>query len=66
MKITLNSQPLELDKPLNVAELLNQNGYADKIVAVARNGEFIPRSTYGDVQTEDGDEFDIVAPMQGG
>ena len=66
MKITLNGQPLELTAPLTITETLEQQGYGDKLVAVAVNGEFVPRSAYGESTIQDGDDIEIVAPMQGG
>ena len=66
MKITINGQPLELATPIDIAACLEQQGYGGKIVAVARNGEFVPRSNYANVILEDGDDIEIVAPMQGG
>ncbi len=66
MKITINGQPLELTAPLDIAACLEQQGYSGKIIAVARNGEFVPRSNYANVTLKDGDDIEIVAPMQGG
>ena len=66
MKITLNGEKVALDSPLNVNALLSTQGYEGKLVAVAVNGHFVARSTYGDHIINDNDDVEIVAPMQGG
>jgi sulfur carrier protein len=50
----------------DIAALLETEGYAGKIVAVARNGSFVPRAEYANTNLENGDDIEIVAPMQGG
>lgn len=65
MNITINGQKITANAR-NIAEVLNENGYAGKIVAVARNGEFVPCTSYAETTLNDGDTLEIVAPMQGG
>tara|TARA_B100001989_G_C24544271_1_gene469679 strand:- start:2707 stop:2880 length:174 start_codon:yes stop_codon:yes gene_type:complete len=57
---------LALEKIINVEALLEETGYGGKLVAVARNGEFIPKESYADITLKDNDKIEIVAPMQGG
>lgn len=66
MKIILNGveRPLKAETP--VMDLLEQEGYAEKIVAVALNGAFVPRSKHAKTTVKNGDQIEIVAPMQGG
>jgi sulfur carrier protein len=66
MKITINGQMQSFDGGLNVADVLERQGYAGMLVAVARNGEFVAKADYGAVELADGDDLEIVAPMQGG
>jgi len=66
MNITLNSDTIELDKPININEFLLSQGYADKMVAIAINGSFVPRSSYKEHLINENDDIEIVAPMQGG
>ncbi len=66
MKIKINGTSQPLEKTLNVTALLQDNGYAGKHVAVAVNGDFVPKSEHGDYIIQDNDEIEIVAPMQGG
>lgn len=66
MKITINGKPRTFAAPLNIQAALEQEGYRDMLVAVARNGDFVPKSNYVETVLNDGDEIEIVAPMQGG
>lgn len=66
MKIILNGveKPLEAETP--IIKLLENEGYADKLVAVAVNGTFVPRTQHAETLIKNGDQIEIVAPMQGG
>lgn len=66
MKIMLNGQKKELPQASNISEFLQREGYGDKTIAVAVNGEFVPKSKHADRMLSDGDALEIVAPMQGG
>ncbi len=66
MKVILNGQEQELPTPQNISIFLSENGFADKVVAVAINGTFVPKSAHQETLVNDGDKVEIVAPMQGG
>ena len=66
MILTINGQRKEIAAQTNVNDLLKAEGFADMVVAVARNGSFVQRDLYDDTYPEDDDEIEIVAPMQGG
>ncbi len=66
MKIILNGVEKPLKAEIPVINLLEQEGYAEKIVAVAVNGAFVPRSQHAKTTVKSGDKIEIVAPMQGG
>ena len=66
MEIIINGTRKTFLAPLNMADLLLREGYADKTVAVALNGAFVPKSTHSDTPIENGAEIEIVAPMHGG
>lgn len=52
---------------MSVQKLLQVLGYREEQkLAVAVNTEFVPRSAHAEQQVSDGDEIEIVAPMQGG
>ena len=67
MQITFHGKIMTFDSPLPVSEVLL---YLDSKVAepfaLAVNNEFVPRSQYGQTILKDGDEMDLVTPMQGG
>lgn len=66
MKITINGQDKTCAAPLDIAQLLETEGFAGKLVAIAINGTFIPKSRHSQTALNDGDAIEIVAPMQGG
>ena len=66
MNIVLNGQPQTLSGPTSVSTLVEQLGYAGKRIAVERNGEIVPKSTYLLVQLEPGDRLEIVVAVGGG
>lgn len=66
MKVTINGKAKTFAAPLDIQAALEQEGYRDMKVAVARNGDFVPRGNYAATVLQDGDDIEIVAPMQGG
>ena len=52
----------------NVARLLEQLGYGKnwRGIAVAVNGQVVPRSAWGERKLQVGDEVEIVGAVQGG
>ncbi len=66
MNIKINGKAQNFEAPLNLYDVLEQQGYVDMMIAVARNGTFVAKDTYPETPIYDGDEIEIVAPMQGG
>ena len=66
MHITLNGEPHNLEAPMTVAGLLGELGLDTKKVAVERNLEIVPKSTYSDVDLADGDRLEVVHFIGGG
>ena len=66
IQVTINGEPRGVDGPLTVAELLVVLGLTRGKVAVERNLEIVPRSTYEAVAVADGDRFEIVRFIGGG
>jgi thiazole synthase len=64
--ITLNRRSVVLECELAIPALLVAQGYGDARVAVAVNGEVIPRSHWDEVMVRDGDTVDIVRAVAGG
>ena len=66
MEIVLNGQAKTLTGPLTVAALVEQLGFTGKRIAVERNGEIVPKSTYAQVMLADADRLEIVVAVGGG
>lgn len=64
--ITLNGKPREVDGPLNVMLLLEKLGVNPKQVAVAMNGEVVPRAAWEQALVQDGDTVEVVRAVGGG
>lgn len=64
--LSINGASRPFSAPLNVAELIEQLGYTGKRVALERNGEIVPRSTYANVRLCDGDKLEVVVAVGGG
>ncbi|MDZ7851967.1 MAG: sulfur carrier protein ThiS [Halomonas sp.] len=64
--LRLNDEPARLPAGTSLADALQAWHYADRRVAVAVNGEFVPRSGYAEQILQDDDRIDIVAPVGGG
>lgn len=67
IKISINNEPKTLnDTSLAQALAQWQPSSTGAPFAVALNGDFVPRSQYGQVLLKDGDQLDIVSPVGGG
>lgn len=66
MEIVLNGQAKTLAGPLSVAALVAELGFTGKRIAVERNGEIVPKSTYDQVMIAAADRLEIVVAVGGG
>lgn len=66
INISLNNEPCQMAAATLLSDAIVQWGFGETKVAVAINGEFVPRSTYSQRQLCDGDQIDIVKPVGGG
>lgn len=66
MNIWLNDEPRDLEERTTLLHALQQWGYACERIAVAVNGEFVPRGAYAQTLLQSRDRLDVVAPVQGG
>jgi thiamine biosynthesis protein ThiS len=66
LKLTLNGESREFDTPMTVAALLSAIGLDTRKVAVERNEEIVPRSTYATTALAEGDSLEIVHFIGGG
>lgn len=66
MNITVNGDSMEIASQATVAALIARLGLDQGKVAVERNLEIVPRSTFADVALTDGDRIEIVHFIGGG
>jgi sulfur carrier protein len=66
MQLQVNGEKKQFSAVQYVDDVLRELGYEAKKIAVAVNGEFVPRSQYASRTVNDGESIDIVAPVQGG
>ena len=65
-QLLVNGTPLSLQEPISLYQLLEKLGYEQNSIAVALNGNFIPRHQYKTCILENAQALEIVSPMQGG
>jgi sulfur carrier protein len=66
IQVTVNGAAQRYERPLPVAELVQQLCLAGKRIAVERNGEIVPKSAHGSTLVADGDRLEIVVAVGGG
>ena len=66
MRLTINGEMKDFEAPLTVNELLSRIGLDPAKVAVERNLEIVPKSTYADAALDEGDKLEIVHFIGGG
>ncbi|NQV46859.1 MAG: sulfur carrier protein ThiS [Rhodospirillaceae bacterium] len=66
MQVTINGEAKSFDAALTVRQLLGEIGLDSAKVAVERNLEIVPKSSYGDISLADGDKLEIVHFIGGG
>lgn len=66
MTITLNGDPLELDAPMNVTQLLEHLDIDSRRVAVEHNLTVLKRAAFHSTMVREGDQIEIVNFVGGG
>ncbi len=66
INLSVNNESLQVEADKTLSEALENWGYGEGRIAVAINGDFVPRSAYPHRRLEDGDQLDIVKPVGGG
>jgi thiamine biosynthesis protein ThiS len=64
--LSINGSPRQFPASIKVFELIEALGYTGKRIALERNGEIVPRSTFATQQLFDGDKLEIVVAVGGG
>lgn len=66
MIITINGEKKEFTENLTFSALLSRLGVDARKVAVERNLNIVPRTTYEQTAVNDGDEIEIIKFIGGG
>lgn len=66
MTIVVNGEPCPVDGPLSVEGLVASLGLDRRGLAIAVNGEVVPRSRWTDQAVGEGDQVEILTIAQGG
>ena len=66
LNITLNGSTFPVSAETSIAQLLADLGYAEKRVALERNGAIVSRSAHNSTLLEAGDRLEIVQAIGGG
>ncbi len=64
--VKLNDQALTVEPNCSLQNALELHHQATGPVAVALNGEFVPRTQYNQTILGEGDTLDVVSPVGGG
>ena len=64
--LIINGKEKQLEGPMGLISYLETLNLNMKFIAVAHNGEVVPRDVLGDVTLEDGDRIEIVRAVGGG
>jgi sulfur carrier protein len=66
MRLRLNGNDTELAEGTTVAQVVAERAEAVPRVAVARNGEVIPRSAWAQTSLAEGDDVELLVAVAGG
>ncbi|HXG42279.1 MAG TPA: sulfur carrier protein ThiS [Dehalococcoidia bacterium] len=66
IRVTINGREQSLEGPLTVADYVRSLPVNQRWLAVARNGEVVPRHLWPEVLIQDGDVIEVVRMVGGG
>ena len=66
ISLTVNGKPRDLPADSTIASMLEAIEMDRRMVAVAHNGDVVPRATYDDVVLHEGDSVEVVRMVGGG
>ncbi len=64
--VTVNGSEVELHQSISILAYLESKGLAERRIAVAYNGDVLPRDSFEDVIIKEDDVLEIVRPVGGG
>ncbi len=67
IQITINGKAREFEAAIStLSDLVEKLGLTGKRLAIERNGEIVPKSTFAEVPLQNGDKLEIVGAVGGG
>lgn len=66
MQITVNGKPREIDREMPLPDFLLAHDINPRLVAVAINGDVIPKDQYASAVVHAGDALEVVRMVGGG
>jgi sulfur carrier protein len=66
LQLVINGKQMKVDDVSTIKDLLLKLGYEADSVAVACDNTFVSRSKYAQYKIKNGEELEILVPMQGG
>jgi sulfur carrier protein len=66
MTVWLNDEPRDVDAGTTVAALMAEHGVPPRGVAVAVDGEVVPRASWATVRLLEGTRVEVLTAVQGG
>ena len=66
ISLSINGEPRQFPASIKVAQLIEILGYTGKRIALERNGEIVPRSSFAAQELADGDKLEVVVAVGGG
>jgi len=64
--VRINGATRQFPASASVATLIEEMGLTGKRIALERNGEIVPRSSFAAQQLADGDKLEVVVAVGGG
>ena len=67
MEVRINGKETEVHQSMSIVDYLTSIGFDKKVsIAVAINGEIIPKEEYSETQLKTGDSMEVVRAIGGG
>jgi sulfur carrier protein len=66
INVSINGAPRQFPESTSVAALIEELGLTGKRIALERNGEIVPRSSFAMQQLAEGDKLEVVVAVGGG
>jgi len=66
IQVSINNEPKELEAGSTITQMLQALGYDNQWLGVAINTNFIGKAAHDQTIIKEGDQIDILSPIQGG